>query len=80
MWEIIKKELGDFLYNPRYLVSFAVAAILIFLSVFTGYANYRAEMDNADAAEAMSLQEAKKRNIPVHLSGPEPQAGAALHL
>lgn len=60
MWDIVNKELRDFLYNPRFLISFAVAALLIFLSVYTGFTAYKAELANADAAEAMSLQEAEK--------------------
>ena len=59
MWEIINKEFREFFYNPRYLVSLAVAAILIFLSVYTGYSAYQTELANADAAEGMSLQEAQ---------------------
>ena len=59
MWDLINKELRDFLYNPRYLISLAVAAALIFLSVYTGFAAYQVEIANADAAEGMSLQEAQ---------------------
>lgn len=62
MWEILKKELRDFLFNPRYLISFSVVAALILLSVYTGYSAYQSEIQNADAAEALSMQEARENH------------------
>lgn len=60
MWTIVLKEFRELLYNPRFLFSAIVAAILILTSIYNGYSIYQSELENAIASEAYALQEAEK--------------------
>jgi ABC-type transport system involved in multi-copper enzyme maturation permease subunit len=57
MWLIATKEFRELLYNPRFLLVFAAAAVLICLSVFNGYVVYKSEIGVAEETEAQFRDE-----------------------
>ena len=57
MWIIALKEFRDFLYNPKFLLTFAVSTVLILISIYNGYTVYESERRSAVLGEATALAE-----------------------
>jgi len=57
---IVLKELKSILVSPRFPVTFAVSAVLILLSVFMGIREYRASLDQYNAAAELVNQEMRE--------------------
>lgn len=57
---IVLKELKSILVSPKFPVTFAVASVLVLLSVFMGIREYRASLDQYHAANALVKQEMRE--------------------
>ncbi len=55
MWLIALKEIRELLYNPKFLLTFAVSTVLILISIFNGYAAYDSERRGADIARVTAM-------------------------
>ncbi len=54
---LLEKELRETLTSPTFTISFAVCAVLIILSFFTGAANFRMDRAQNEAAKAETLRQ-----------------------
>ena len=54
MWNIIRKEILEYINSPKFVFTFLLCTILILLSVYTGINNYRAELREYNSAVALN--------------------------
>ncbi len=59
---IIGKEILGSLCSPKFVSSLILCTILILVSVYTGIANYRGELEEYHAALAINTQDLESRN------------------
>lgn len=60
MLSIIKRELLESLYNPRFAITLLVVSLLDLFSIFHGYSIYESELKTAATIEQLSKGEAAK--------------------
>jgi len=54
MWNVIRKEILEYINSPKFVFTFLLCTILILLSVYTGINNYRAELREYNSAVALN--------------------------
>ena len=59
MRTVIVKEFLELMYNPKFLLTFAVSTALILLCLFNGYSVYDREKSLADQGNAIAVEDAK---------------------
>jgi ABC-type transport system involved in multi-copper enzyme maturation permease subunit len=60
MFTIVKKEMLEALFNPRFAAMFAATSVLILFSVFHGYFIYSSELQTASRIQELSRNAAEK--------------------
>ncbi|MFC1729505.1 ABC transporter permease subunit [candidate division KSB1 bacterium] len=54
--DIVRKEILENITSPKFVFTFLLCAILILLSMYTGINNYRAELNEYNAAVALNMK------------------------
>jgi ABC-type transport system involved in multi-copper enzyme maturation permease subunit len=68
MWSIAAKEFRELLFSPKYILTFAVSAVLIFISVFNGWSIYEGELAAAEEIKAAAEERMGSSQLYRHLS------------
>jgi len=69
LWEIIRKEILETIYSPKFVFTFLLCTILILFSIFIGTNNYRAELREYNAAIALNKKNLESQPSYMALAG-----------